>query len=655
MSSSLTGSSSPYQFQVPGGGELVGSRLIRTPDFTGVPFIETLCLRGCIKLVEIHSSIGQLSRLNVLNLEFCLSLIELPSNMDGLRSLEILILLGCSKLANLPENLGKIKCLKELDLRGTAISEVPSSISFLICRGCEKQFFKSRLDSVVCFRSLKYLSLSANNLVFTLPASISQLLKLETLNLSNCFRLHSLPELPSNVRYINAKGCSSLEPSPALLSMSNLSQPSISFFNCLKLVEYNESSDGLAFAILKHYLQGLINPKTGYETCKKRNDRSGAAFQIIIPGSEVPQWLTHRRFGINCYGYSSERYSLKGCVMALGDMPRHTFEFFIGEKSSGFRLYLTPNSPSVEVIQCAVRLIYEQDVKEFNETIAQCSSSCVITYEGLDCVDQEFENSAVANATKIKSTCDNYNEAEPSASWSVPEETERCFPLLSAMGKTKDQEKDIKNKQFTWSRPMQCLLLEILATDATEGNKPSDTLMPGSFARATQAISEKFGVECQPNYVENCLRTIKSIWSTITQLRDRKNSFGWDDKLKMITSEKKVYDEEVMAYPDHEQYLNKTIQMYDEMLLVFGKDMATYSSAESFSDIDSEKRIIDLESNDLDIDFEKVSKEKQVSSSNAALSQGRSHRKRSSANCDKFSKQLGKVELAIKRLKKDQL
>ena len=91
------------------------------------------------------------------------------------------------------------------------------------------------------------------------------------------------------------------------------------------------------------------------------------------------------------------------------------------------------------------------------------------------------------------------------------------------------------------------------------------------------------------------------------------------------------------------------------MLLFFGEDMATWSSAKSFSDIDSEKRILDLESNDLDIDFEKVSKEKQVCSSNAALSQGRSHRKRSRANCDKFSKQLGKVELAIKKPKKDQL
>ena len=211
-------------------------------------------------MVEIHPSIGQLSKLTVLNLEFCQSLINLPSSMDSLRSLEILILLGCSKLAKLPENLGKIKSLKELDFTGTAIREVPSSISFLICRGCEKQFFKSRLDSVFCVRSLKSLSLSTNKLVFALPASISQLQKLESLSLGNCIQLHSLPEFPTNLRYINAKGCSSLKPSPTLLSMSNLSEPSISFFNCCKLVGYTEGCDGLAFAMLKRYLQVICPP-----------------------------------------------------------------------------------------------------------------------------------------------------------------------------------------------------------------------------------------------------------------------------------------------------------------------------------------------------------------------------------------------------------
>ena len=111
--------------------------------------------------------------------------------------------------------------------------------------------------------------------------------------------------------------------------------------------------------------------------------------------------------------------------------------------------------------------------------------------------------------------------------------------------KTKDEDKESISEQFRWSNQMQCLLLEILANEATEGNKPSNTFMPGSFARAAQAISEKFGVECQPDHVENCLQTIKSIWNTITQLRDRKKCFGWDNDLKMITCEKKVYDEEV--------------------------------------------------------------------------------------------------------------
>ena len=115
------------------------------------------------------------------------------------------------------------------------------------------------------------------------------------------------------------------------------------------------------------------------------------------------------------------------------------------------------------------------------------------------------------------------------------------------MGKTKDDKKENKSNQFSWSKPMQCLLLEMLANDATKGNKPSNTLMPESLARAAQAISEKFGVECQCNHVENCLRTMESIWSTITQLHNRKTIFGWNDNLKMITCEKHVYDEEVMV------------------------------------------------------------------------------------------------------------
>ena len=105
-----------------------------------------------------------------------------------------------------------------------------------------------RINSFGCFSSLKYLTLSRNSFV-TLPASISQLSKLEALDLCLCSNLQSLPELPLTVRYINAQECSSLEPSPALLRLRNLARP------CSHLYGYDESSGGVAFTILNRYLQ----------------------------------------------------------------------------------------------------------------------------------------------------------------------------------------------------------------------------------------------------------------------------------------------------------------------------------------------------------------------------------------------------------------
>ena len=46
-------------------------------------------------------------------------------------SLKTLNLFGCPKLDELPENLGEIKGLEELDLSGTVITGLPSSIIHL--------------------------------------------------------------------------------------------------------------------------------------------------------------------------------------------------------------------------------------------------------------------------------------------------------------------------------------------------------------------------------------------------------------------------------------------------------------------------------------------------------------------------------------------
>jgi hypothetical protein len=72
---------------------------------------------------------------------------------------------------------------------------------------------------------------------------------------------------------------------------------------------------------------------------------------------------------------------------------------------------------------------------------------------------------------------------------------------------------------------MHTLILEILADEAAKGNKPSNIFKPTSFALVAKSTSEKFGVECVPDHVDNSLQTINSMWNIIGTLH-KKSGFG---------------------------------------------------------------------------------------------------------------------------------
>ncbi|KAK8290432.1 hypothetical protein V6Z12_D07G261200 [Gossypium hirsutum] len=55
--------------------------------------------------------------------------------------------------------------------------------------------------------------------------------------------------------------------------------------------------------------------------------------------------------------------------------------------------------------------------------------------------------------------------------------------------------------------------------------------------------------------------------------------------MKMITCDGATYDAAMMAHKKYEPFLNKSIDHYDEMALVVGKDMTTGSFARTFADI----------------------------------------------------------------------
>ena len=97
--------------------------------------------------------------------------------------------------------------------------------------------------------------------------------------------------------------------------------------------------------------------------------------------------------------------------------------------------------------------------------------------------------------------------------------------LFSYVVMSKGKDKVGGNKQFRWLPPMHKMMLKILAKEAGKGNKPSSTFRAGSFTLVAKEITAQFGVECHPFYVDNRMRTLRTMWSTIQTLR-KKSGFG---------------------------------------------------------------------------------------------------------------------------------
>ncbi|KAK7823498.1 hypothetical protein CFP56_035410, partial [Quercus suber] len=189
---------------------------------------------------------------------------------------------------------------------------------------------------------------------------------------------------------------------------------------------YDERGILVEFKILFHFLQltivvfwvqlqGLLCRKTVYGTSFKREeDGSRTEFLIIFQSCliqtvrntisiELPSnWYNSKWIGFALWASQSNYICLsdviRARVIALGDMPQNhwAFELFttlIRFENGIFLLYLShddwsatvgngkcsqikvifeTDKKTIDVFDCGVSLIYEQDVEEFNLTNAQC-------------------------------------------------------------------------------------------------------------------------------------------------------------------------------------------------------------------------------------------------------------------------------------------
>ncbi|XP_042488988.1 disease resistance protein RPV1-like isoform X2 [Macadamia integrifolia] len=207
------------------------THLTHTPDFSGLPNLEKLILIGCKSLVEVHESIDRLKKLVRLDLSSCRRLKNLPiCSIIKLASLETLNISYGQAFKHLSKQMGNLNSsnflcsLKEVLLEGCNLTDddIPDEFWMLY--------------------SLVSLNLKWNSFESLPPSSIGRLSKLETLDMTHCERLKSLPILPSSLRSLYASNCYELERLPKFSNLKHLIMLHLSW--CEKLIEI-EGLEGL--------------------------------------------------------------------------------------------------------------------------------------------------------------------------------------------------------------------------------------------------------------------------------------------------------------------------------------------------------------------------------------------------------------------------
>ncbi|KAJ1262110.1 hypothetical protein BS78_02G227500 [Paspalum vaginatum] len=138
------------------------------------------------------------------------------------------------------------------------------------------------------------------------------------------------------------------------------------------------------------------------------------------------------------------------------------------------------------------------------------------------------------------------------------------------------------NGHATWTSAQSTFMLTNLANVVASGTKTSKGFKKVHLNACARALNEKFATKRTGEQIKNHLKTWSRKFAKINRLR-KLSAAGWDEDNFVITLDADHYNSHVEVHKADAEYLNKPLEHFAEMQIIFGNSMATGNFAKDSS------------------------------------------------------------------------
>ncbi|WOL11798.1 hypothetical protein Cni_G20562 [Canna indica] len=155
--------------------------------------------------------------------------------------------------------------------------------------------------------------------------------------------------------------------------------------------------------------------------------------------------------------------------------------------------------------------------------------------------------------------------------------------IMSKRGMNESESESSKKEgREYWNQHMDDVLLDAFLHQYQIGNKVNGTFTTQAYKNILAEVNLKLEKNLTKSNIQNRWKTLKTNFSNCYDLfKTGLSGFTWNPTNKMFTAEPEVWERLIEAHPKAKDWMNKPIENYDKMVILYGKDRATGEHAKT--------------------------------------------------------------------------